>query len=47
MDRAILRCPLIAAVKHLVNIATVAGPVGRNLSPAKHVSLVGRSARQP
>jgi hypothetical protein len=35
MDRAILRCPLIATVKHLVNIATLAVAVGKRLSSAK------------
>ena len=35
MDGAMLRRLLIAAVKHLVNVALVADSVGRNLSPAK------------
>ena len=38
MDWAILRYPLITTVKDLVNIATVAGPVGRSLLTSQNTS---------
>src|SRR5260370_33685799 len=38
MDWAILRYPLIATVKHLVNIATVTGPLGRSLLTSQNTS---------
>ena len=47
MNSAILRYLLIAAVRHLVNFATVVDSVGRNLLPSKRglaTTLIGAEA---